>query len=59
MCYECISIPIYSRLLNKASNSTSKVQIALLQRFVKQFGRHRIWVVLLNREFSNKARTSF
>lgn len=54
ICYEGISIPIYWRLLKKAGNSTGREQIALLERFIKQFGSQQIEAVLADREFPNK-----
>lgn len=54
ICYEGIAIPIYWKLLKKAGNSTGREQIALLERFVKQFGSQQIEAVLADREFPNK-----
>ncbi|ETO93838.1 IS4 family transposase [Legionella oakridgensis] len=54
ICYEGIAIPIYWRLLPKAGHSTGREQIALLKRFIQQFGTHPIEAVLADREFPNK-----
>lgn len=54
ICYEGIAVPIYWRLLPKAGNSTGREQIALLKRFIRQFGTHQIEAVLADREFPNK-----
>jgi len=54
ICYEGTAIPIYWRLLKKAGNSTGKEQIALIERFINQFGSQQIEAVLADREFPNK-----
>jgi hypothetical protein len=54
MVYKGIAIPIYWLLLNKKGNSTTKERIALLKRFIKQFGKTRIIRLLADREFIGK-----
>lgn len=52
--YEGIAIPIFWQLLNKAGNSTSKEQQAIIKKFIKQFGKDRIAGFLADREFTSK-----
>jgi len=52
--YKGIAIPIYWLLLNKRGNSDTKERIALLKRFIKQFGKTRIIRLLADREFVGK-----
>ena len=49
--YKGIAIPVYWLVLNKQGNSNQRERIALLQRFIRQFGRHKILGVLADREF--------
>lgn len=49
--YKGVAIPIYWLLLNKKGNSNSRERIALLKRFIKQFGKDKIIAVLADREF--------
>ncbi len=49
-----IAVPIYWLVLNKQGNSTRRERIALLQRFIHQFGSSGIDVVLGDREFIGK-----
>jgi hypothetical protein len=49
--YKGIAVPIYWLVLNKQGNSNQRERIALLQRFIRQFGRHKILGVLADREF--------
>jgi len=49
--YKGTAIPIYWLILNKQGNSNQKERIALLQRFIRQFGRQNILGVLGDREF--------
>lgn len=49
--YKGIAIPVYWLVLNKQGNSNQRERIALLQRFIKQFGRQRIQGILADREF--------
>jgi hypothetical protein len=53
--YKGIAIPIYWLLLNKKGNSNSKERIALLKRFIKQFGKTRIIRLLVDRVVSAKS----
>lgn len=52
--YKGIAIPVYWLLLNKKGNSNSRERIALLKRFISQFGKERIIKVLADREFVGK-----
>ena len=52
--YKGIAIPVYWLLLNKKGNSHSRERIALLKRFIGQFGKERILKVLADREFVGK-----
>jgi hypothetical protein len=47
--YKGIAIPTYWLLLNKKGNSNTKERIALLKRFIKQFGKTRIIRLLADR----------
>jgi hypothetical protein len=49
--YRGMAIPVYWLVLNKQGNSNQRERIALLQRFIRQFGRHKILGVLADREF--------
>jgi len=49
--YKGIAIPVYWLVLNKQGNSNQRERIALLQRFIRQFGRHKMLGVLADREF--------
>lgn len=49
--YKGMAIPIYWILLNKKGNSNTRERIALLKRFVKQFGKTHILALLADREF--------
>jgi hypothetical protein len=49
--YKGIGIPIYWLVLNKKGNSTTRERAALVQRFVKVFGRGVITGLLADREF--------
>ena len=42
MVYKGVAIPIYGRLLNNKGNSSTRQRIALLQRFIGQFGKEKI-----------------
>jgi hypothetical protein len=48
--YKGVAIPIYWLLLNKKGNSNSRERMALLKRFIKQFGKDNIIAVLADRE---------
>ena len=49
--YKGSAIPVYWLVLNKQGNSNQRERIALLKRFVSQFGRDGIQGILGDREF--------
>ncbi len=49
--YRGAAIPVYWLPLNKRGNSNTRERIALMKRFISQFGQHRIQGVLADREF--------
>jgi hypothetical protein len=49
--YRGAAIPVYWLPLNKRGNSNSRERIALLKRFIGQFGQDRIKGLLADREF--------
>ncbi len=49
--YRGAAIPVYWLPLNKRGNSNTKERIALMKRFIAQFGRHHIKGLLADREF--------
>ena len=49
--YKSIAIPVYWMLLNKQGNSNTRERIALLKRFIREFGKARIIKFLADREF--------
>lgn len=49
--YKGIAIPVYWLLLNKKGNSSTRERIALMNRFITQFGSERIIQFLADREF--------
>lgn len=49
--YQGAAIPVYWMILNKRGNSNQRERIALLQRFISQFGSKNILGVLADREF--------
>ncbi len=51
MVYRGAAIPVYWLPLNKRGNSNSRERIALLKRFIDQFGRDPIKGILADREF--------
>lgn len=53
--YHGAAIPVYWLPLNKRGNSNSRERIALLQRFIGQFGKSRIKGLLADREFIGDA----
>ena len=55
MVYKGVAIPIYGRLLHNKGNSSTRQRIALLQRFIGQFGKEKIKGVLADREFVGTA----
>lgn len=49
--YRGAAIPVYWLPLNKRGNSNTRERIALMKRFISQFGQQRILGVLADREF--------
>jgi len=49
--YKGIAIPVYWLILNKRGNSNQRERIALMKRFIKQFGTKKIKGILADREF--------
>jgi hypothetical protein len=49
--YKGIAIPVYWVLLDKKGNSNTKERIALMKRFIAQFGKSQILGVFGDREF--------
>ena len=49
--HQGIAVPIFWILLNKRGNSNTKERIALIQRFIKVFGKSSIRSILADREF--------
>jgi hypothetical protein len=49
--YRGAAIPVYWLPLNKRGNSNSRERIALMQRFIGQFGKGRVKGLLADREF--------
>jgi Transposase DDE domain len=49
--YRGAAIPVYWLPLNKRGNSNSRERIALIQRFIGQFGKGRVKGLLADREF--------
>jgi len=49
--YKGAAIPIYWLVLNKKGNSNTRERIALMKRFIQQFGKDNIIAVLADREF--------
>lgn len=54
MVYKGIAIPVYWILLNKKGHSNTRERIALMKRFISQFGKKRIIKLLADREFVGK-----
>lgn len=52
--YKGIAIPIFWLLLNKKGMSSTRERIALLNRFIQQFGKDHIIKLLADREFIGK-----
>ncbi len=52
--YKGIAIPVYWVLLNKKGNSSTRERIALVKRFIDQFGKQKIKGFLADREFVGK-----
>lgn len=49
--YKGVAVPVYWVLLNKKGNSNTRERIALLKRFIREFGKERIVKFLADREF--------
>ena len=49
--FKGIAIPIYWELLNKKGNSNTSERIALIKKFINQFGKNCISGILADREF--------
>lgn len=49
--HQGVAIPVYWLLLNKRGNSSTRERIALMKRFIGQFGKERLLGVLADREF--------
>ena len=49
--YKGVAVPVYWLLLNKQGNSSTRERIALMKRFVTQFGKARLLGLLADREF--------
>jgi len=49
--YKGVAIPIYWLLLNKKGNSDTRERIAIMKRFIRQFGKERLLGILADREF--------
>jgi len=52
--YKGVAIPVYWLLLDKKGNSNSRERIALMKRFIRQFGKQHLLSLLANREFIGK-----
>ena len=52
--YKKIAVPIFWLVLNKKGNSSTLERIALIQRFIKVFGKSNIAGILGDREFIGK-----
>jgi hypothetical protein len=48
--YKGIAIPVYWLLLNKQGNSSTRERIALMKRFIREFGKGRIIKFLADRD---------
>ena len=53
--YKGAAVPVYWLVLNKQGNSNQRERIALMKRFIRQFGRQHIEGILGDREFIGKA----
>ena len=49
--YKGVAIPVYWLLLNKKGNSDTRERIAIMKRFIRQFGKERLLGILADREF--------
>jgi len=52
--HEGIAVPIFWNLLNKAGNATANEHEAIIQRFIRIFGKECILGILADREFGSK-----
>ena len=53
--YKGVAIPVYWLLLNKQGNSSTRERIALMKRFIQQFGNGQLLGLLADREFIGEA----
>jgi hypothetical protein len=53
--YKGIAIPLFWSLLNKRGNSNTEERIAIIERFIAQFGKDKIACLLADREFVGNA----
>lgn len=53
--YKGVAIPVYWLLLNKQGNSSTRERIALMKRFIQQFGKGQLLGLLADREFIGEA----
>jgi hypothetical protein len=53
--YKGIAVPVYWLLLNKQGNSSTRERIALMKRFIQQFGKGQLLGLLADREFIGEA----
>ncbi len=49
--YKGVAIPVYWLLLDKKGNSDTRERIAIMKRFIRQFGKDRLLGLLADREF--------
>lgn len=49
--YKGMAIPVYWLLLDKKGNSNTRERIAVMKRFIRQFGKERLLGLLADREF--------
>jgi hypothetical protein len=49
--YKGVAIPVYWLLLDKKGNSDTRERIAIMKRFIRQFGKERLLGLLADREF--------
>jgi hypothetical protein len=49
--YKGVAIPVYWLLLDKKGNSNTRERIAIVKRFIRQFGKERLLGILADREF--------
>lgn len=51
--YKGVAIPVYWLLLDKKGNSDTRERIAIMKRFIRQFGKERLLGLLADREFTS------